>query len=159
MNTGDIIELFGTRRYVGLLHREVKTFTVYDQAGVATEVPLDIPHKVLANPAKDWPFVSIKEHRSWGAVTGVSMPGLLPMTRMVDWLSNGSGGIFLNPSLRLRLGESVNVQYASGRVVRVTIRTGFTTVSQRIKKLTEVKPKEHKTAFDHLMFDDEETEG
>jgi hypothetical protein len=159
MNTGDIIELNGRRWHVGVFHREVRTFTVYDVAGKPAEVPNDIEHKVIANPAKGWPFAVAKEHRSWGNLTQVVIPGRDPLQVLTDWAPGNpgrqGGSIFLNPALGLRLGDTINLQYSSGRAARVTIKGSFATVEQRVERLN-AKPKEPKTAFDHLMMDDDE---
>jgi hypothetical protein len=163
MKTGDLIDLDGKRYQVGQFRRDVRTFMVYDVTGVGREVPDDIPHKVVAQPPSTWPFITSKEHPKHGAVASVQIPSRQrELTPLEDWApsepTRAGGSIFLNPALGLRLGDTVNVTLRSGKIVRVTIQRSFASVPQRIERAA-AKPKEPKTAFDHLLEgdDDEDT--
>lgn len=160
MKTGDLIELDGKRYVVGQYRRDVKSYMIYDAAGLGREVADDIPHNVIAHPPTTWPFVVAKEHPKHGAVTRINIPSRSQeLTPLEDWVAStpgrAGGSIFLNPSLGLRYGDTVNITLRSGKACRVTIHRGFATVPQRIAQAA-AKPKEPKNVFDHLLDGDDD---
>jgi hypothetical protein len=164
MTPGDLIE-YGDRRWlVGLRHRETRTYTIYSARGSGAEIEDDADKigscKVICNPSQEWPLLSLKS-RNWGPISMVSVPGYgRQLEVMVDWVPGNpgrdGGNVFMNPSLGLRVGDTVSIAYASGRATRYTVPFFFSTVPQKIARATE-KPHEPKTIFDHMLEEDEES--
>ena len=159
MIPGDIVEYMGKRWVVGFYKPEIKSFLLYDSISATLEVPDDAKHTVICNPAKEWPFVSIKE---LGQVSKIIVPvprGTLELAYLEHWVTNSpdkrGGSVFLEPSLKLKLGDTLNITYASGKISRASIPRLFSTVAQRVARAT-AKPKEPKTAFDHLIGNDDD---
>lgn len=161
MTPGDLIQYGGKRWLVGLRHREVRTFTIYDSMGLASEIPDDADKtgecKVLCNPSKDWPVVIIKARpTAIIAITDLRTGRILDC--MGDWAPGNpgrpGGNFFVNPLLGLRIGDTLLITYANGKGARFVIPRIFATVQQKISQAA-AKPKEPKTIFDHMMEDDE----
>jgi len=166
MIQGDLIEFANNRWIVGQRRREIRTHVIYNCTGMSVEMPDDADKqgtcKVICNPSKDWPVIIIKSRPStWGAVsTMVDTRAGRVLLVMVDWvpanIGRVSGNFFVNPSLGLRIGDTILIQYANGKTARATIPRTFATVPQKIAKAAE-KPHEPRTVFDHLLAEDEDT--
>jgi hypothetical protein len=159
MKVGDVIvNGAGLRRQVISYVRPTKTVRCSDEDGRVFTIPDgDSDWTVLWNPAATWPFVNVPIGR--GRVERIIYNNRL-LTRFLEWttpdVSARGGPIYLHSNLALRPHDTIRVFYLGyPNGTRVKIPRGFGTMTQRVKRAEEV-PREPRTAFDHILEDDDD---
>ncbi len=140
--------------------KRTRTATLLKQDGVAIEIPHDEPVEVIANPGMDWPFVAAPLKPMWGPVTHLSRPnrsGTLDLVIYQDWLpsepARAGGSVFLNPNLRLQVGDFLLARHTNGKSSSIVIPAHFGTVAQKLARKA-AKPKPDRTAYTRLLDED-----
>lgn len=144
--------------------KRTRTATLLKADGFAMEIPHDEPVEVIANPSQDWPFVAAPLKPKWGPVIHLSRPNrpslggdIVDLQLHRDWLpsepARAGGSIFLNPDLRLQVGDYLLARHASGHASSVVIPANFGTVRQKQDRAA-AKPKVERTAYTRLLDDD-----
>lgn len=143
--------------------------TLLDAKGQTRDVAADLDLtggcKVWANPATEWPCLTVKDNPKGMFLTGLTRPntrGPTVLQPYVDWVpsdpARAGGVIFLNPALEIRPAEVLLVQWKKGAVTPVKVPVHFGTVGQRVARAERKKPAEV-TVYDRLLddrFDDED---
>lgn len=144
--------------------RRTRTASLLAADGAAVEVPYDLDKTgglvVVANPADNWPFLTIPDRPKLGKLLSFwkSPSELQPI---VDWVpaewSRSGGAIFFNPAVQLRYGDMIVARYEKGSPVRVDIPRSFGTVRQKSVQVQTQKAEaelvKEKTAFSKLLED------
>jgi len=143
--------------------KRTRTATLRNAGGTAVEIPHDAKIDVVANPGDDWPFVAAPLKPKWGPITQLTRPspagpaGTVTLSLYQDWLpsepARAGGSIFLNPNLRLMIGDYLLATHANGKASSIVIPANFGTVRQRSARLAS-KPKPDRTAYTRLLDDD-----
>lgn len=169
MKRGDVVTFQGRPWLVQVYDpRRLQTALLVASDGATLEVPfnadqLDASFVVLFNPSLDWPFLTVPEKPRWGAIQAVSrIEGrqLLPLAATTEYYLaeplRCGGSLFLNPSLGLKPGDTLQVQYGTlTRTVNVVVPSSFGTVQQRkAAASTSSVPKGPRTIYDRLLADD-----
>lgn len=168
MKRGDLVDFQGRTWLVQMYDpRRLRIAQLLAADGAALEVACDLDKtdptfQVLSNPSADWPFVTAPEKPRWGKVLQVSRivnGKLVPLTPVTDWVLaeplRFGGALFLNPSLGLKHGDILQVQYEKG-AANVGVSPTFGTIERR--KALAVAPKVKRgpaTSYDRLLSDDE----
>lgn len=146
--------------------KRTRTATLLDAHGATVEIPHDDKVEIIANPSQDWPFVAAPLKPSWGAVTRLVRPSPggsdpVPLTLYRDWVPSdpvrAGGSIFLNPNLRLQIGDYLLATHANSKSSSLIIPAGFGTVAQKLARAA-AKPKPDRTAYSRLLEDDDQFE-
>ncbi len=145
MDIGLLVQYDGCRWQVYKATSQTRTSTLIrplSEGGAETvqvEVADDDPQvKVICDPRK-WPFVTApRRPASAGPVVAIQLTRKGKPQSLVlleEWapsdIKRPGGGLFLNPTLQLRLGESLRIGYADKSASVVTITRGFGTSQQR----------------------------
>ncbi len=164
MKLGDLVahenEFWVVARYDP---KRTRTATLRRGDGTALEIPHDLEVRVIANPGSEWPYVAAPIKPKWGPVVALTRPspsgpaGAVVLTLYQDWLpsepSRAGGSIFLNPNLRLQVGDYLLATHTNGRSSSIVIPAHFATVHQRQARAA-AKPKPDRTAYTRLLDDD-----
>ena len=164
MKIGDIVHHEGRLWKVSARNRDFGVFVLVDAEANRTEVAsnesLEVLHSITA-----WPFVALSTKAfRLGRVVEVKRNGQV-LTPLVDWVPSdmvrAGGSLFFNPSLNLRVGDTLIARYEGGSVGKVPITKAFGNVRQRkVRKNNPWKPPAPKTTYDRLtgpgLFDDDE---
>lgn len=139
--------------------KRTRTATLRNATGTSIEVPHDESVSVLANPSQEWPFIAAPIKPKWGPITTLVRPspsGTITLTLYQDWIpsepSRAGGSLFLNPNLRLQIGDYLLATHANGTSSSIVISTAFGTVHQRQTRAA-AKPKPDRTAYTRLLDD------
>ena len=173
MKLGDLVEFEGQRWVV----RRVDTVqaTLLDAKGQTRDVAHDLDLtggcKVLANPATEWPCLTVRDNPKGMFLVGLARPKWVSSTRpsghtalqqYVDWVpsdpARAGGTLFINPELHVQPAEVLLVQWKKGATTPLKVPVHFGTVSQRVARAERKKPAEV-TVYDRLLddrFDDED---
>lgn len=153
MKAGDLVEVEGKRWLVRNLDRSTRSAILLSPTGEAAAVPDNLENsepekcKVICNPATQWPFVMVQVKPTFGQLREIVLPKpsgdeqqLIPFEHWVkpDMLQVG-GAVFLNPDLRLGLGDMLVAVYERGRT-RVPIPRNFGTAKQRQARSASTLP-------------------
>lgn len=145
MDIGLLVQYDGHRWQVYKTSSQTRTATLIrpllhgGAETVQVEVADDDPQaKVICDPRK-WPFVTApRRPASTGTVVSLKLTRkgksreLVPLEEWVPSdIKRPGGGLFLNPTLQLRLGETLLVGYADKSASVVSITRGFGTAQQR----------------------------
>ncbi len=162
METGDLIEHEGVRWMVQ--SRDALARTVKLSRGTIGEAKEigddDSAAKVVANPAKTWPFIPGTTKPKHGKITSILLSRgkkMFELEFLVDWVPSNfqrpGGPIFFRPELQLRNGEVLIAVHADDVRIRMPVTRSFGTVSSRqAKALAKQTPP---SVFDHLMKDND----
>jgi hypothetical protein len=161
MKLGDIVNYEG-RFWLAASYdpKRTRTAVLLGQDGTSREVPHDTAVEVVGNPSEDWPFVAAPVKPRAGAVRSLSWPGRdLALTMYRDWMpsepARAGGSIFLNPALRLQIGDYLLAEHHSGFKSRLIIPANFGTVRQRqARAAAKGKVEPERTAYTRLLDDD-----
>lgn len=163
MKAGDLIEAEGRRWLVRNLDRSTRSAILLSPTGEAASVADDLEKsepekcKVLCNPATQWPFVMVQVKPTFGQLRQIVLPKpngdehvLVAFEHWVkpDMLQVG-GAVFLNPDLRLGLGDMLVAVYERGRA-RVPIPRNFGTAKQRQARLVTAAPPQVPSLYERL---------
>jgi len=166
MKLGDLVQYKGTH-WIVRRHdpKRTRMATLVAASGQSEEVAHDSDAKgqvvVIANPSTEWPFIVLKERPKFGKLVeiirfrGMTVTAHLQLN--VDWVPSdplrSGGAVFFSPTLGLLVGETLSALHEHGRA-SFTVPANFTTVRARVEKATP-KPREPKSAYDHLLDEDE----
>lgn len=141
--------------------KRTRTATLCRADGHALEIPHDQTLRVIANPSSEWPYVAAPIKPRLGPVVKLSRPARTSSVELVlyqDWLpsepTRAGGSIFLNPNLRLQIGDYLLATHANGQASSVVIPGGFGTVRQRQARMVSKPKPEQRTAYTRLLDDD-----
>lgn len=145
--------------------KRTRTSSILRADGVMQEIPHDEAVPVVANPSLDWPFVAAPLKPKWGPVIHLSRPNrpvgasdFVELRLYRDWLpsepARAGGSIFLNPELRLQVGDYLLARHREGHASSVVIPANFGTVRQKQDRVAATKPKAERTAYTRLLDDD-----
>ncbi len=159
MKVGDIVECEGQRWRVYREDKHVKTVTLRRWDGTTEELAADDPRvKVVLDPSK-WPFVAAKVNLKAGpfAELILTRKGRSQNLRpYIDWVpsdqSRPGGSIFVNPLLRLKLGEVLVAVHTSGTRVRIAITQEYGSMKHRQRRHGAIP--ERRDLVDYLDGDD-----
>lgn len=159
MQVGNIVECEGHRWRVYREDKHVRTMTLLRWDGATEEVAADDPRvKVVLDPSR-WPFVAAKVNLRAGpfAELILTRKGKSQSLRpYFDWVpsdqSRPGGSIFVNPRLRLKLGEVLVAVHSSGTRVRIAITQEFGTMTSRKRRHSAVP--ERRDLVDYLDGED-----
>lgn len=163
MKLGDLVS-HGNEFWVVVRYdpKRTRTATLLNRLGATEEIAHDAVIDIIANPGQDWPFVAAPVKPAWGPVTSLvrpsfSSPEALVLTLYRDWLpsepARAGGSIFLNPALRLQVGDYLLARHQNGKDSSIVIPANFATVRQKQARAA-AKPKPDRTAYTRLLDDD-----
>lgn len=173
MKAGDLIDWSGTRWLVWKFERATLSAILISVDDASEVIPIDLDEKdpaackIIANPAEQWPFLTLSTTSQFGRLTKVILPVTLDRERVlapfVDWVRPDSyqmgGALFLNPALQLGLGHVIVAEYQKGKRVTIRVPKNFGTSVERVAKNTPSPVEEVRTAYDRLLsgdFDDDD---
>jgi len=175
LKVGDLVIWSGARWLVKSIERQTKSAVLSPPDNHPTQRPevvamnLDVTSPkacvVVGNPLTDWPFVVAKPKRTLGRLVSVLRPTRdreVLLQPLIDWVIQDTrqigGSIFLNPALRLRIGEVLVAVYEKGRM-NIDIHRNFGTTRERVARATPPPDLGPRTSYDRLLesdFDDED---
>jgi len=165
LRLGDLVEYQKDRWYVTKRNHGVRTVILrkFDLTGI--EIADNDPDcKVIANPPRQWPFISAPRHPKAGLIERITIsrkegPKLLvPMHAWVpsEALHNG-GVIYFHPNLKLRPGEVLVARHRTQTLTRLNVTQTFGNVQRRLAlDAAKREPPAPQTRYDYLLIDDEE---
>lgn len=143
MNLGTLVKFGGHRWRVYRVDKHVKTVTLIRWGGDLEEIADDDPEaSIIADPS-EWPVVTARVRPNAGPLVKLSLTRgrLRPLEPFEDWvpsdMSRPGGSIFVNPALKLRMGEVLIAEYKTGSSARIVITKRFGTMAER-KRQQEV---------------------
>lgn len=173
MRLGDLVRYLDQHWLVSRYDpKRTRSATLLAASGSTLEVPFDHDALgglvVVANPSRDWPFITVPPRNGY-VVDTISFQGQ-PLEPFTQWVASDptrpGGPVFLAPDPRLRYGEALLIQYVPVQrtgtgsrravILRVDITKDFGTVRQRVARVEAARPKveEKKNAFTRLLADD-----
>jgi hypothetical protein len=165
---GDLIEWSGHRWVVRLIERPTRTAIVHDGERASETIPDDLDKtkpdecQVIANPANEWPFVSLAQRPKFGRLVKVSRPTLqgtvADLVRFQDWVvadaTQPGSAIFFNPMLALRTGDLLLATYERG-TARVQIPRDFLSTAEKMARAAAPPPEPPRlSVYDRLRRND-----
>lgn len=166
MKVGNLVRYEDQAWRVYRADAQVRTVTLLHWSGQTLEVEDDNPGLKVIADVSVWPFVAApRKAEKAGRLTRLirtTEGRTVDLEPNVDWVPSdpfrSGGSIFLNPKLRLRIGEILVAHHTSDSnkitMSRVPITRGFGSVSQRQKRSGMDRPREPRTWMDHLIDDD-----
>lgn len=161
LGLGALVEYDGALWVVEQVDGTAKTlYLSQGQPGVLVEIVDDDPKAVLkGHPRSDWPFEVMQTEIRHGAIQKVlrtTKEGVVELQRLQDWVPSNfqrpGGPIFFNPQLRLRTGEVLLIQHASGHKKRLTITPSFGSLAKREARRKKAQQKsEPKTVYKRIL--------
>lgn len=163
MDVGDLIELESERWMVE--SRNPLSKTVKLSRGVLGEskeiAEDDASVKVVANPAKDWPFIPGNTKPRHGRIKAVLITRqkiTYELEFLIDWVPSNfhrpGGPVFFRPELKLRIGEVLIAVHADDVRTRMAVTRSFATVAAR--QVRDAATRLPPSIYDRLMS---ETDG
>ncbi len=124
------------------------------------EVPFDLDAsgevEVLANPSREWPFISPPSKGPVQRVTLIRGAAVEELTPYLDWVAVDTA-IFYRPSLKPRLGDLFNVTFSTSSVRITVTRQNLKTVQSRIDTMKRPPPvTTPPNAYRMLLQDDDD---
>ena len=155
MKPGDLLECpDGRRLFVDWYNRQANVFIVYVDQNHKLEIPASYVCTVIANITSNWPYVLSPKIKTKGAVgITASIPARGQTLKVFADCVVYGGALYLSPSLQLRLGETVQITYASGPALALPITASFGSRGQREARI-KAKAQAPKSFFDKLMDED-----
>lgn len=160
VDIGDIVAYQGGRWRIHRVDSGVRTLVLLAWDGEKIEVPNDSPDlKHLITPST-WPFVATPTKVSRGPVKKLTLTRkkaslvLVPYEHWVPSDNLRAGGpLFLNPALRLRVGEILVATHSSKKLSRIPITKTFGSISKRERQAKLPQVQQTPTFFDRLDDD------
>lgn len=162
MDVGDLIEHNSVRWVVASRNPLARTVKISRGVlGELKEIADDDPEaKVVANPAKSWPFLSGVTKPRHGRIKSILLTRAkttYELEFLIDWVPSDfqrpGGPIFFNPSLKLRTGEVLIAVHADDTRTRLDVTKAFASVAARqVRSEAERLPP---SFYDHLMSDND----
>lgn len=161
MKLGDLVE-FEEQRWV-VRRIDTAHATLLDAKGQTRDVAHDSDLtggcKVLANPATEWPCLTVRDNPKGMFLVGLARPqgrGHTALQQYVDWVpsdpARAGGTLFINPALGVQPAEVLLVQWKKGATTPLKVPVHFGTVGQRVARAERKKPAEV-TVYDRLLDD------
>ena len=153
MRLGDLIFYGGRRWIVRRIERPTRTAILHDGDRTSETIPDDLDKtqadqcQVIANPADDWPVVTMTARPKFGRLKKIGRPALQgPVTELVlfqDWVvadpTQTGAAIFFNPMLNLRHGDLLLATYERG-TARVQIPREFLSTAEKMARAAAPAP-------------------
>src|SRR5262245_47954365 len=138
MGLGHIVAYGGCRWRICKLDRGVRTVTLVGWGGATKEVADDDPGIVSVADPSGWPVVTAKMKPNSGQLVKLALArrGKLEELRpLTDWvpsdLLRAGGSVFMNPELKLAVGEVLIAGYKDGSASRILITKRYGSIAQR----------------------------
>jgi hypothetical protein len=138
MNLGALVKYEGHRWRVYKVDRNVRTVTLIRWGGAIEEIADDDPGaSVVADPS-EWPVVTARVRPNAGPLVKLVLtrgPRQRQLEPLVEWvpsdMARPGGSIFMNPALKLRVGEILIAEYKTGTASRIVITKRYGTMAER----------------------------
>lgn len=168
MRLGDLIDWAGHRWIVRRIERATRTAIVHDGEQTSETIPDDLDKtkpeecQVVANPANDWPFVSLAQRPKFGRLLKVSRPSLqgtvTDLAPYREWVvadpAQPGSAIFFSPLLNLQTGDLLLATYERGSA-RVQIPREFLSTAEKMARAAAPPPEAPKlSVYDRLRRND-----
>lgn len=162
MKLGDLVDIEGQPWIVRRV--DAAQAMLLDAKGQTMDVAHDLDLtggcKVVANPATEWPCLTVKDNPKGVFLVGLVRPQgrtrFTALRQYVDWVpsdpARAGGTIFLNPDLGVQPAEVLLVQWKKGATTPLKVPVHFGTIDQRRARMERKKPVEV-TAYDRLLDD------
>jgi len=162
VDIGDLVEVQSKSWQVYKKDSRVRTLTLLHADGTKLEVADDDPEVIfVASPIKNWPFVALpRKPEKSGPIVSIQRTvrgRVLELKANSGWsLSDpgrAGGSVFLNPDLKLKVGDILVAKYHDGSLSRVPITKTFGTMAQKRQRLVE-KGQEADSSLYGILLDD-----